>query len=187
MNGAAHSAGCAGAVWSNGMPSRDYCQGILLSFGLVSMYPWWSACCKWSGDACTEKEGTATVAPTTTLFQTCMDLPPSMNGDIFSSGCSGAVWSNGAPSKSYCQGAQGAYPWWSSCCYWDGSTCKEKEGTAVVSTTTVAFQNCTAHPISMNGNSFPRGCPGAVWANGASSRTYCLGSSGKYAWWAACC
>jgi hypothetical protein len=178
MNGVSHPAGCSGAVWSNGAPSRNYCEGGFN--GTHALYPWWSACCKWEGEICTEKEGTATVAPTTTLFQDCTSLPPSMNGVQFSFGCSGAVWSNGAPSESYCLGAKGMHPWWSVCCYWDGSGCKEREGTTVA-------PDCAALPISMNGVSFPRGCSGAVWSSGSPSKTYCQGSQGKYLWWAACC
>merc|ERR1712100_581380 len=63
----------------------------------------------------------------------------------------------------------------------------EKEGTAVASTTTTQFQDCTVPPVSMNGASFLAGCAGAVWSDGVYSRTYCEGASGKYPWWGACC
>ena len=39
----------------------------------------------------------------------------------------------------------------------------------------------------MNGNTKPRGCPGAVFASGSPSSSYCSGASGKYPWWASCC
>jgi len=52
---------------------------------------------------------------------------------------------------------------------------------------TAVAPDCAAPSISMNGDSFPRGCSGAVWKSGTPSRTYCQGSQGKYPWWAACC
>merc|ERR1712087_720772 len=110
-----------------------------------------------------------------------------MNGPSFVAGCSGAVWSNGAPSEKYCQGAQGKFPWWSTCCYWDAGACREKEGTAVVASTTTQFHDCTDLPTSMNGDSFPRGCSGALWASGEPSKPYCEGKKGTYPWWGACC
>jgi len=186
MNGPSQPAGCSGAVWSNGAPSKTYCEG---KQGSYEAYPWWSSCCHWDGNQCMERPGTATLQTTTTQPQVCTSLPPSMNGPSFSPGCSGAVWSNGAPSQTYCQGAKGRYPWWSACCYWDGNSCREREGTADSETTTPAAQSqdCTALPVSMNGDSFPLGCSGAVWASGIPSMTYCTGKQGMYPWWAACC
>ena len=35
----------------------------------------------------------------------------------------------------------------------------------------------------MNGDSFPKGCPGAVWNNWDPSETYCI----DYLWWKNCC
>merc|ERR1712216_1014318 len=50
---------------------------------------------------------------------------------------------------------------------------------------------CCDEPVSMNGNSKPRGCAGAVWGNGAGSARYCSGNDNSganaYPWWMACC
>ena len=56
----------------------------------------------------------------------CTDLPTSMNGHNYPPGCPGAVWHNGDPSELYCNGKNGAYPWWSYCCYWTGTECRPK-------------------------------------------------------------
>jgi len=172
MNGPSHSDGCSGAVWSNGSPSKAYCDG--------TQHAWWAACCQWEENLCTEKPGTAIVPSTTTEPHDCTALPLSMNGPSHPSGCHGAVWSNGLASQSYCEGKQGLYPWWSACCQWEGSSCTEKEGS-------VAPQDCAAPPESMNGAAHPSGCSGAVWSNGDASKSYCEGKDGKYPWWAACC
>ena len=37
-------------------------------------------------------------------------------------GCSGAVYQDGEPSKLYCTDDD-KYPWWKSCCQWNGSSC----------------------------------------------------------------
>ena len=37
---------------------------------------------------------------------------------VYQKGCAGAVWQDGTPSEEYCKGANGKYPWWSRCCYW---------------------------------------------------------------------
>jgi hypothetical protein len=82
-------------------------------------FPWWSSCCYWDGVLCKEKEGTAVVTTTTSIYYDCKDLPQSMNGATFASGCAGAVWSNGDPSKTYCEDREGKYPWWAACCKWN--------------------------------------------------------------------
>ena len=46
---------------------------------------------------------------------------------------------------------------------------------------------CSALPLSMNGITWPRGCPGAVFSGGSASESYCSGKDGLYPWWAACC
>jgi len=181
MNGVAHPAGCSGAVWSNGSPARSYCEGVKPD------HSWWFACCKWEDDACTEKAGTATLPTTTFPPEECTVPKMSMNGGRFSAGCSGAVWSDGTPSMTYCEGAQGKHPWWSSCCYWDAGSCKEKEGTAVVTSTTPTYYDCEDLPLSMNGVAFAPGCAGAVYGNGVSSKPYCEGHSSRFGWWAFCC
>ena len=42
----------------------------------------------------------------------------------------------------------------------------------------------------MNGANYPRGCAGAVWADGSHSEDYCENkgyADGKYPWWGNCC
>ena len=48
MNGEKFVKGCAGAVWSNGQPSRSYCRNIGNS---RYRFPWWAACCEWVGSS----------------------------------------------------------------------------------------------------------------------------------------
>ena len=53
-----------------------------------------------------------------------------------------------------------------------------------------ASLSCATPPISMNGESHPKGCPGAVWVSGAPSSTYCSGGDNEgmqYPWWKECC
>ena len=47
--------------------------------------------------------------------------------------------------------------------------------------------DCSVLPISMNGNKFEKGCPGAVWSNGVPARAYCENKNGQFSWWQACC
>jgi len=57
----------------------------------------------------------------------CTDLPESMNGPNFDSGCPGAVNVTGNPYEYYCNGNGfdgNSYPWWKQCCYWDGDKCQ---------------------------------------------------------------
>ena len=54
-----------------------------------------------------------------------------MNKKSSKTGCSGAVWSSGKPSKKFCRGQDGKgrdgkHFWWSECCYWDGNSCEPK-------------------------------------------------------------
>ena len=59
----------------------------------------------------------------------CADLPTSMNGKKdnrghpIPKGCPGAVWINGAPSQTYCNGDGERFPWWKECCEWTGDKC----------------------------------------------------------------
>ena len=46
--------------------------------------------------------------------------------------------------------------------------------------------DCSNLPESMNGDSFPKGCPGALWFNGDPSETYCTNDE-NYPWWQKCC
>ena len=46
---------------------------------------------------------------------------------------------------------------------------------------------CAILPTSMNGAGHPKGCPGAVYSNGAPSSGYCSGQGGSYPWWSKCC
>lgn len=114
MSGVAYANGCHGAVWANGRPSQAYCTGN------SGAYPWWSACCEWDGSACNPKH---------TDDYDCSILPLSMNGASHPSGCPGAMWSNGQPSRSYCEGLGGVYALWSTCCQWDAGYCTHKPTT----------------------------------------------------------
>ena len=50
--------GCPGAVYTNGEPSQDYCNGRN-HYGTEGFYPWWSNCCFWdtSLNVCQPKHG----------------------------------------------------------------------------------------------------------------------------------
>ena len=64
---------------------------------------------------------------TTCFSDACSDLPESMNGPNFDSGCPGAVNITGNPYEYYCNGNGfdgNSYPWWKQCCYWDGDKCQ---------------------------------------------------------------
>ena len=39
----------------------------------------------------------------------------------------------------------------------------------------------------MNGENYPKGCPGAVLSNGTPVKSYCEGNNGKNPWWKDCC
>ena len=60
----------------------------------------------------------------------CNDLPVSMNGPKFDSGCPGAVHKDGRPSSHYCKGNSYifgySHPWWKQCCKWNGGECQPK-------------------------------------------------------------
>ena len=43
MNGRKFPKGCAGAVWSDGSFSEDYCTNTGYAKG---RFPWWGKCCK---------------------------------------------------------------------------------------------------------------------------------------------
>merc|ERR1712012_619330 len=51
--------------------------------------------------------------------------------------------------------------------------------------------DCTNLPESLNGSSFPKGCPGAVWQYGDPSQAYCTNSArspdAHREWYPACC
>merc|ERR1719487_1377907 len=65
MNGGQHPTGCAGAVWSSGSPSKKYCDGMSSKSEEGMKYPWWSACCEWTGSECIPKgESALTMQPT---------------------------------------------------------------------------------------------------------------------------
>jgi hypothetical protein len=60
----------------------------------------------------------------------CAVLPTSMNGAKYGKGCGSAVWfSSGSPSKQYCTGDNGKFPWWAECCKWTGNKCEAKSAT----------------------------------------------------------
>ena len=56
----------------------------------------------------------------------CTKLPQSMNGKNLQQGCPGAAYNNGIPAKEYCQNDDGRYPWWQTCCFWNGLICIPK-------------------------------------------------------------
>lgn len=60
----------------------------------------------------------------------CNTLPMSMNGKTHGDGCPGAVWSDGKPSKPYCDGEdhekRPVFKWWQHCCKWEWNEEKEK-------------------------------------------------------------
>ena len=59
----------------------------------------------------------------------CSDLPGSMNGVNFDSGCPGAVNQYGDPMQYYCDGngyGGNSYPWWKKCCIWEDGKCQPK-------------------------------------------------------------
>ena len=63
----------------------------------------------------------------------CLTLPRSMNKNRPERGCAGAVWHNGDPSSTYCKGihwngTEGVFPWWSTCCFWNGNSCHPNSG-----------------------------------------------------------
>ena len=63
----------------------------------------------------------------------CLTLPRSMNTNRPERGCAGAVWHNGDPSPTYCKGihwngTEGVFPWWSTCCFWNGNSCQKNDG-----------------------------------------------------------
>eukprot|EP00930_Biecheleria_cincta_P011861 TRINITY_DN114_c0_g1_i1.p1 TRINITY_DN114_c0_g1~~TRINITY_DN114_c0_g1_i1.p1 ORF type:complete len:587 (-),score=63.73 TRINITY_DN114_c0_g1_i1:84-1844(-) len=72
-------------------------------------------------------------------------------------------------------------------CVWSGSACETTTTTLMTTTTTTQVVDCMQLPISMNGGSYPRGCPGAVWNDGSPSESYCGGRNGQFPWWGACC
>ena len=54
-------------------------------------------------------------------------------------GCTGAVWSSGSPSKQYCDGKDGRYPWFAKCCKWSAGSCKAE-------TASIGKRQCLASP-----------------------------------------
>ena len=48
MNGIKHGKGCAGAVWVDGSPSKQYCIND-------RKYAWWMYCCTWYSGQCLSK------------------------------------------------------------------------------------------------------------------------------------
>ena len=48
------------------------------------------------------------------------------NGRPIPKGCPGAVWRNGDPSQTYCNGDGERFPWWKECCQWTGERCAPK-------------------------------------------------------------
>merc|ERR1712070_6473 len=96
-------------------------QDLLMKTGyaVTKMFTCWTNRCKKNG------QRAASQAPPTPAVD-CTVLPKSMNGGSHPVGCPGAVWSNGSPAQRYCQGDNGKYPWWGSCCRWTGRSCVAK-------------------------------------------------------------
>ena len=111
----------------------------------------------------------------------CSDLPESINGQNFDPGCPGAVYEDGSPSYSYCNGIgyNNSYHWWHQCCIWDDHKCQPKD-----------LFDCSVLPASMNGQDFGYGCPGAVYQDASPSENFCHGigiDGNSYPWWKHCC
>ena len=133
MNGPKFDSGCPGAVHQDGRPSSIYCKGNDYP-GTGYSYPWWKQCCKWNRvhGECQPKSNYChfllyfqirnLVKPCLLDFD-CKDLPVSMNGPKFDSGCPGAVHQDGRPSSHYCKGNSYifgySHPWWKQCCKWN--------------------------------------------------------------------
>ena len=45
--------GCPGALSSNGIPKRSYCEN---TGDAIGRFPWWAACCEWKQGICVPKE-----------------------------------------------------------------------------------------------------------------------------------
>ena len=58
------------------------------------------------------------------LVYNCNILPKSMSGKGHPKGCPGAVSGSGKPSRKYCGGDKGQYPWWKECCVWQNGECR---------------------------------------------------------------
>ena len=58
----------------------------------------------------------------------CNVLPnPVKPGEGYEKGCKGAMYgNNGPPSKYWCQGDNGRYPWYEKCCEWKSNACVAK-------------------------------------------------------------
>ena len=54
VNGGKHPKGCAGAVWSNGNPSKGYCKGTSKNIQNTKQVEYYRKCCKWTGSKCVE-------------------------------------------------------------------------------------------------------------------------------------
>jgi len=119
----------------------------------------------------------------------CQELRRSVNGEKFPYGCPGAVMSNGAPARAYCINSNGRMPWYKDCCIWQANKCVPKptpKPTAEPTSPPTPI-NCQVLRRSVNGDKFPKGCPGAVMSNGAPARAYCVNSNGRMPWYSTCC
>lgn len=57
MNGGKHPRGCPGAVYIDGNPSHDYCNGQNGQMTTAMDLSWWNKCCKFSGGKCIPNDG----------------------------------------------------------------------------------------------------------------------------------
>ena len=146
--------GCTGAVWSSGSPSKQYCDGKNGRYPWFAKCCKWSAgSCKAETSIgkrqCLasperKKDGGAVEMAVCDTFTSnkavhadafpgnrrpllanidgeCAVLPRS---GLERNGCTGAVWGSGSPSKQYCDGKNGRYPWFAKCCKWSSGSCK---------------------------------------------------------------
>jgi hypothetical protein len=79
MNGG-NPSGCPGAAYISGSPSSTYCSGYHkvsdTNSSLELWYPWWAACCHWTGSTCepvcTDLDARAAVANNECCDEACV-------------------------------------------------------------------------------------------------------------------
>jgi len=77
MNGPSKPKGCAGAVWTNGSPAKKYCDGQ------DGKYPWWAACCEWTGSKCIPTSTADATSEDETTSQEVEEIPDNRCGPLF--------------------------------------------------------------------------------------------------------
>jgi len=143
MNGPSKPKGCAGAVWTNGSPAKKYCDGQ------DGKYPWWAACCEWTGSKCipTSTEDATSEDETTSEEE---EIPDNRCGPLFQDSvcdCNGDM-----PKALYCNERNG----------WCGPTAAHRD--AQESTKYDCVKEDQSHPVdtlvnaAMCDNSPPQMC-----------------------------